>query len=228
MSSHEAPDGNKNVAGIALAYAFALYAAWSGAWLLSRWLEKQAILPGLPFDRFVYWLVMRILLWVIPSVAIIRRSGKSMREVLGAGRVKAILLWGGIIGLVWGGKTPLFNMLSNQPLHPIVWDWSFVTAVIYAPLVEEITFRGAIMGALETRMSFLVSNLITGVLFLLIHFPGWYFDSFFSSGIMAVASAALGILLLGWIFGYIAHRSKSIIASTLAHMLNNFFQRFVN
>jgi uncharacterized protein len=228
MSSHEAPDGKRNVAGVALAYVFALYAAWSGAWLLSLWLEKQAILPGLPFDRFVYWLVMRILLWVLPSIAIIRRSGRSMREVLGADRVKAILLWGGIIGLVWGGKTPLFNLLANKPLHPIVWDWSFVTAVIYAPLVEEITFRGAIMGALETRMSFLVSNLITGVLFLLIHFPGWYFDGFFSSGITIVASSALGILLLGWIFGYIANKSKSIIASTLAHMLNNFFQRFVN
>lgn len=217
----------KNMAGIALAYVLALYAAWSGAWLLSRWLENQAILPGLPFDRFVYWLVMRILLWVIPSVALIRSSGRSVREVLGAGRIKQILLWGGVIGLVWGGKTPIYNMLTNHPVHPIVWDWSFVTAVLYAPLVEELTFRGAIMGSLETRMSFLLSNLLTGVLFLLVHFPGWYFDGFLSSGTTAVASAALGILLLGWIFGYIAHKSKSVIASTLAHMLNNFFQRFV-
>ncbi len=227
MPSSEAPSPKRNMAGIALAYVFALYAAWSGAWLLLLWLEKQAILPGLPFDRFVYWLVMRILLWVIPSVAIIRSSGRSMREVLGAGRVKEILLWGGIIGLIWGGKAPVLNWITHQPIHPIVLNWSFVTAVIYAPLVEEITFRGAIMGSLETRMSFLMSNLITGVLFLLVHFPGWYFDGFISSGVTIVASSALGILLLGWIFGYIAHRSKSVAASTLAHMLNNFFQRFV-
>lgn len=227
MSSSQAPSRSRNMAGIALAYVLALYAAWSGAWLLLLWLQKQGILPGLPFDRFVYWLVMRILLWVIPSVAIIRSSGRSLREVLGAGRVKQILLWGGIIGLVWGGKTPLFNMLTNRPVHPIVWDWSFVTAVIYAPLVEEITFRGAVMGSLETRMSFLSSNLLTGVLFLLVHFPGWYFDGFISSGVTIVASSAIGILLLGWIFGYIAHKSKSVIASTLAHMLNNFFQRFM-
>jgi membrane protease YdiL (CAAX protease family) len=228
MSSAEAPSRSRNLAGIALAYVLALYAAWGGAWLLSRWLENQGILPGLPFDRFVYWLIMRILLWVIPSVAIIRGSGRSVREVLGAGRVKQILLWGGIIGLIWGGKTPLFNMLTNKPVHPIVLDWSFVTAVLYAPLVEEITFRGAVMGSLETRMSFLISNLLTGVLFLLVHFPGWYFDGFLSSGTIAVASAAIGILLLGWIFGYIAHKSKSVVASTLAHMLNNFFQRFVS
>jgi membrane protease YdiL (CAAX protease family) len=170
---------------------------------------------------------MRILLCVIPSVAIILISGRSIREVLGAGRLKEILLWGGIIGLIWGGKTPIYNMLTNHPVHPIILDWSFVTAVIYAPLVEEITFRGAVMGSLETRMSFMMSNLITGVLFLLVHFPGWYFDGFLSSGVTVVASSALGILLLGWIFGYIAHRSKSVVASTLAHMLNNFFQRFV-
>ena len=227
MSSPETPSPKRNMAGIALAYVFALYAAWSGAWLLLLWLQKQGVLPGLPFDRFMYWLVMRILLWVIPSVAIIRSSGRSVREVLGAGRMKQILLWGGIIGLIWGGKAPLYNMLTNQPVHPIIWDWSFVTAVIYAPLVEEITFRGAVMGSLETRMGFLLSNLLPGVLFLLVHFPGWYFDGFLSSGVTIVASSALGILLLGWIFGYIAHKSKSVIASTLAHMLNNFFQRFV-
>lgn len=228
MPSPETPSRNQNMAGIALAYVFALFAAWSGAWLLSRWLEKQAILPGLSFDRFLYWLVMRILLWVIPSAAIIKRSGRSMREVLYASRVKEIFLWGGVIGLIWGGKAPLFNILAGKPLHTIVLDWPFVTAVLYAPLVEEITFRGAVMGSLESRMGFLASNLLTGVLFLLIHFPGWYFDGFLASGLTIVASSALGILLLGLIFGYIAHRSKSVIASTLAHMLNNFFQRFVN
>lgn len=227
MSSPEAASPKGNMARIALCFCVALFITWSGAWLLLLWLEKQSILPGRPFDTFVYWLVMRILLWVIPSIAIIRRSGRSVREVLGAGRVKDILLWGGIIGLVWGGKAPIFNIITHKPLHPIIWDWSFVTAVIYAPLVEEITFRGAIMGSLETRMSFLMSNFLTGVLFLLIHFPGWYFDGFIASGVTIVASSALRILLLGWIFGYIAHRSKSIIASTLAHMLNNFFQRFV-
>jgi len=218
----------RNVAGIALAYVFTLYVTWSGAWLFSLWLEEKAILPGQPFDRFAYWLVMRILLWVLPSIALIRRSGRSMREVLGLGRIKAILLWGGILGLVWGGKTPLLNWLTLKPLHPIVWDWSFVTAVIYAPLVEEITFRGAVMGALQTRINFPLANLITGLLFLLVHFPGWYFDGFFSLGLTSVAASSLGILLLGWIFGFIAHRSKSVIAATLAHMLNNFFQRFVN
>ncbi len=228
MSSPAGLLPKKGMAGVALAYAFALLPAWSGAWLLSLWLVEQNILPGRPFDRFAYWLVMRALLWVLPSLLIIRRSGKSVREVLGFDRIRAILLWGGIIGLVWGAKTPLFMILAGQPLHPIVLDWSFITAVVYAPLVEEITFRGAIMGALETRMKFAWANLITGILFLLIHFPGWYFDGRFALGWTMAASSALGILLLGWILGFVAHKSKSVAAATLAHMLNNFFQRYVN
>ena len=228
MSSPESSTPERNVVRIAFAYFAVLFAAWSGSWLLFMWLMEQNALLDRPLFRFLYWLVMRVLLWVLPSLFIIRCSGKTVREVLGFDRIRAILLWGGIIGLVWGAKTPLFMILAGQRLHPIMLDWSFAAAVIYVPLVEEITFRGAIMGALQTRMKFAWANLITGILFLLIHFPGWYFDGFLAPGLTAVASSVLAILLLGWILGFVAHKSKSVAAATLAHMLNNFFQRFVS
>ncbi len=228
MSSPDPSSPKKDAAGIAFLYILALCIAWSGAWLLSLWLAKRYGFPDGPFGRFAYWLAARILLWFLPSLAILRRSGRSLREVLGFDRIRAILLWGGIAGLLWGGKTPLFQWLAGPPPHPIVWDWSFVTAVVYAPLIEEITFRGAVLGALETRMHFTMANLVTGILFLLIHLPGWYFEGFLTAGFTAAAGAALGILLLGWILGFVAHRSKSVVAATLAHMLNNFFQRFVS
>ncbi len=228
MTEHDATPPGRNMVGIAFAYAIALCAVWGGAWLLSWRLEAAGILPDHSFSTFAYWLLMRVLFWLLPSLALIRRTGRRVRDVLGFHRVKSILLWGGITGLVWGGKAPLFRLLAGQPVHPIVWDWSFVTAVIYAPLVEEITYRGAILGVLQTRMGFSASNLICGILFLLVHFPSWYFQGFFSLGAVDILSTMLSLLLLGWIFGFVAHRSKSVAASTLAHMLNNFFQRFVN
>lgn len=218
----------RRTAFFAVAYAFALFALWSAAWLLSLWLEEKGIFPGQPLDRFLYWLVLRILFWVLPSLALIRRSGRSVREVLGFDKIRAILLWGGIAGLVWGGKAVVYRLITNQAIHAIVWDWSFVTAVIYAPFVEELAYRGAIMGSLQTRMPFAWANLINGFLFLLIHLPGWYFQGILSQGAGVYLNMALGILLLGWIFGFVAHKSRSVAAGTLTHMLNNFFQRFVS
>ena len=227
MSSSSAPYPSKNMAVTAVLYALALCAAFSGAWLISLWLKEQGGPLGQPFFQFAYWLAMRLLLWVLPSLAIIRRTGKSVGDVLGLGRIRAIALWGGIAGLVWGGKTPLFMLLAHKPLHPAALDWSFVTAVLYAPLVEEITFRGAIMGALETRLPFAMANFVTGVLFLLVHIPGWYFEGVFTLGFTYAAGSALAILLLGWLLGYVAHRSKSVAAAAFTHTLNNLFQRFV-
>ena len=217
MSSPAVSSKEKNIVAIALVYMLALLIAWSGAWLFAIWLREQNTWFGQPLGAFVYWLAMRILLWVLPSLHIIRLSGRNIKEVLGFDRVRAIVLWGGIAGLVWGGKTPLFAMLSGQPVGPIVWDWSFVTAVLYAPLV----------GAFMTGMRFSLANLFTGILFVLIHFPSWYFEGLFRSDLLIPASYCVGILLLGWILGFVAHRAKSVAAATLTHMLNNFFQRFL-
>ena len=227
MSTTASSTQEKNILGIALAYMLALLIAWSGAWLLADWLQSQTTWLSQPLPMFLYWLILRVVLWVLPSLHIIRLSGQSVREVLGFHRVRAILLWGGIIGLIWGGKTPVFMLLSGQPLQPFVLDLTFVTAVLYAPLVEELTFRGAILNALKTRMSFAFANFITGCLFLVIHFPSWYFEGIFQGDWMIPASYCLGILLLGWILGYVANRSKSVAAATLTHMLNNLFQRFM-
>ncbi|NLF28093.1 MAG: CPBP family intramembrane metalloprotease [Clostridiales bacterium] len=222
MTQPVAP-ARKPVVGIALIYACVLIAAWIGAWMLSLYLEKHAILPATQFARFVYWTVLRVLIWVLPSVAIIRRSGRRFRDALGAGRIRSALLWGGVSGVLVGCTTLIFRAVRGMPLFSIDWSWALLTAVVVGPIVEEITFRGAVLGALEARCSFAVSNLITGVLFLLIHFPGWYFQGALMRNLVSPVGGALSVLLLGWLFGYIAHRSKSLAGGILVHMLNNFF-----
>lgn len=222
MAEPVAP-ARKPVTGIALIYACLLIAAWIGAWVLSLYLEKHAILPATQFVRLVYWTVLRILIWVLPSVAIIRRSGRRFRDALGVRRIKSALLWGGIGGIVLGILTLIFRTVRGMPLFSIDWNWSLLTAIIIGPIVEEITFRGTVLGALEARCSFAVSNLITGFLFLLIHLPGWYFQGTLMQNLVSPFSGALSILLLGWLFGYVAHRSKSLAGGILIHVLNNFF-----
>lgn len=101
--------------------------------------------------------------------------------------------------------------------HPIVGflvegDWSarlmlFLLAAVYAPLVEEIFFRGALQGYLRSRWRFVGSALLTGVIFAALHPQGLW-------GIPALASISVALSLLREWRG-------SLIAPMVAHAMNN-------
>lgn len=223
MSEPSAASGKKPQALMALLYFCLIFAAWVGAWLLYLRLKGEGVLPDTAFAHFLYWTAARAVLWVIPSLALMRRSGKGFLDTLCPAGIKPVLIWGGGAGLLIGILSVLTRAVLGQPFLTVTWGWPLLTLVIIAPVVEEIAFRGAVMGALESSFSFAVSNLISGVLFLLIHFPGWYFMGVLAQNLRNPAGGALAILLLGWAFGYVAHRSKSLAGSILAHVLNNFF-----
>ena len=166
---------------------------------------------------------MKLILWIAPAIVLIRCSGQTFGEVMALYRWRSILTWGGGVGLILGAMAILTKALGHQPLFTSQISWTLFSGVIVAPLVEEITFRGAILGALENRLRFAVANAITGLLFLGVHFPGWYFQGRLLANLKAPIGGALSIFLLGLLFGYVAHKSKSVAASTLCHMLNNLF-----
>jgi membrane protease YdiL (CAAX protease family) len=223
MSDPNTAPGKKPLAGIALLYFCMFFAAWVGAWVLYLRLKGMGVLPETDFAHFLYWTAARVLLWVLTSLALLRLSGKRFRDALCPQGIKPALIWGGGAGILIGIVSVLTRVATHQPFLTITWGWPLLTVVIIAPVVEEVTFRGALMGALESRFSFAVSNLISGVLFLLIHFPGWFFSGVLPQNLRNPVGGALAILLLGWVFGYVAHRSKSLTGSILAHVLNNLF-----
>jgi len=73
------------------------------------------------------------------------------------------------------------------------------------------------------RYRFATANTLTAVFFLGIHLPGWYFQGRLRAMLAQPVGGALSIFLIGWVLGLVAHRSKSVAASTLAHILNNLF-----
>lgn len=200
-----------------------LYVAWIGAWLLERWLERRVGCLGTIGERSAYWLAMKLLIWILPAVMIMRLSGRSFWSVMRFDRLRSIVVWGGGIGLILGSLTIAAKLLGHQPLLASHWGWSFFSGVFVSPIVEEITFRGAILGALNQRFRFATANLITGALFLGIHLPGWFFQGCLATNLKTPVGGAFSIFLLGLVFGYVAHKSKSVAASTLTHILNNFF-----
>lgn len=103
------------------------------------------------------------------------------------------------------------------PSHPIIesyrspnwWDIVaiYVLGVIWAPFVEETIFRGALYAYLRTTRVALVSALLTGVAFAVIHPQGLAF-------VPALAS-------LGFVFALIREWRGSLIGPMVAHALHN-------
>ncbi|MDF1657067.1 MAG: CPBP family intramembrane metalloprotease [Verrucomicrobiales bacterium] len=101
--------------------------------------------------------------------------------------------------------------------HPIVgWIYlgdlrerllCFFLAAVFAPVFEELFFRGALHRWLRGRFGFLASALLTGAIFAALHPQGWL-------GIPALAAIGVGFSLL-------RESRDSLIAPMVAHSINN-------
>jgi len=220
------PTGSRaTLSGVArsLGLAGVICLAWIGAWILEQFLEPRVGLLASASGRTVYWTAMRLVVWVLPSVVVIRLSGLTFRQVMRFDRGRSIMVWGGGVGLILGAISLLAKTLGGQPLFSSSVGLPLISAVFVASAVEEIAFRGAILGGLQERFRFWRANLITGLLFVGIHCPGWFFQGCLVTRLTSPVNGALSIFLLGLVFGYVAHKSKSVAASTLTHMVNNLF-----
>jgi uncharacterized protein len=200
-----------------------LYAAWTGAWFLERALESGSDWLAAQGGQFAYWTLMKLLLWVLPSVVLLRLSGLHLRNIYAWQSWKSILLWGGGIGLALAVAALASRAFSHEPLFAPAWGWSFISGVVVAPLVEELAFRGAVLRTLMLRYRFAAANTITAVFFLGIHLPGWYFQGVLAEKLTNITGGAISILIIGWILGLAACKSQSVAGSTLAHIMNNLF-----
>jgi len=198
-----------------------LFLAWIGAWLLEEWLVSLFPVFSQGSYQFVYWLALKLVVWVVPALLVIRYTGRRFRDVMGDGHMRGMLVWGvgvGVIllGIAWGTKA-----VMGQSLFGFVDVWVLLGAVVVSPFVEEVVFRGAVLGALMMRWGFWASNVVTAVLFVGIHLPGWYFQGVLIQNMTMVWGGALSVFVLGVVFGYVAFRSRGVSGSILAHALNN-------
>jgi membrane protease YdiL (CAAX protease family) len=99
---------------------------------------------------------------------------------------------------------PIVNEITWDPLRIAM---IFALASVFAPIAEELMFRGALFGHLRERFGFWISALTVAVVFAIIHPQGW-------PAVPALASLAL-------VFAGIREWRGSIIGCMTAHALNN-------
>jgi membrane protease YdiL (CAAX protease family) len=104
-----------------------------------------------------------------------------------------------------------FNLRMQQDLSPLLAElsspWLFLLgAIVVAPVVEEIFFRGFLFAGLRGRYGWQKAAAISAALFSLVHLQ---------------PTAAVPIFLLGLVFAFLYERSGSIWPAVLMHVSSN-------
>lgn len=134
-------------------------------------------------------------------------------------------IFAGIVGYIAGIPLLVFAMIvfliisrfdSTHATHPIEFELTqggwvriliIILASIFAPITEELMFRGFFLRHLTRRLPVFLSALLVSLLFAAIHPQGW------------TAIPLLGTI--GMVLALIRIRRDSLLASMAAHSLNN-------
>jgi uncharacterized protein len=167
-------------------------------------------------------IAFRLFLWVIPVFAYLRY----IERVSPLAYLKLKQYWkrGVVIGLgisVLNFFATMARVGAPHPkMHNVTWN-SILSTSILIGFFEEIPFRGFILQKFEERTGFWKANLISSLLFLAIHFPGWI------SLRLLTPQIAIAVFILGVVFAVLFHYSKSLWSAIVAHSLNDFISAVI-
>lgn len=198
-----------------IAYLLLFYGLWIG-WVYLIYPPMQA-LGTATLAYALANIAARLFLWIIPVFLYLRY----IDHVNPLAYLKLNQYWkrGILIGLALSVLNFLGLLLRFGPPHPsmhyVTWNSVLSTSILIG-FFEEIPFRGFILQKLQERLQFWIANLLSSLLFLSIHLPGW---------IMLGAltwSNVISIFVLGFIFAVIFYYSKTLWGSIITHSFNDF------
>ena len=206
-----------------IAYPLLLWASWIVAWTID--IAARGRFNWDARIDTIYWIAMKVIVWVLPVLLVIRVLERaSIVQFLELRHALRGVLWGGAVGSVlivvtFVGKT----LPQGTALHVPSLTLALLNAVVVAPIVEEITFRGFVQKRLELNgRSFWTANLIATLAFVAMHVPGWIVNRHVTS--IASFTQAIGSLaMLSLLFGWTKKRSESLYAAIAVHAVNNVY-----
>lgn len=125
-----------------------------------------------------------------------------------AGGFNPNVILGGLVWLLAAGVViePVVALLPTPSQYVGAGFWAVMTSVLFAPVFEELIFRGIILESLLRRHRRLVSVLISSMLFAIVHFQPSVMVTAFVSGV---------------ILGTIYLHTSSIFSVIILHAINN-------
>jgi len=198
-----------------------LICVWICAWIVKVYLDASFGWIATSLGAFVYWIFAKIFIWIFPALLLLRVAGRSLREVFNLRNWRGWLAWGGGVGVLISLTGFIPSLVRGSPLFATQFDVPLLSVLTVAPMFEEFLMRGAVFWNLQQVHSTAVANVVSSLMFIVLHIPGWYFMGTLMENLTRPIGGALSIFLLGLAFGYATHRGRSVVAGMLAHFLNN-------
>jgi len=198
-----------------LAYVIAFHLAWI-AW-------PYFIYPrllGVGERTLAYALLnlgLRLLVWVAPVILYLRQvDGVEPIEYL---KLRHHVRRGVVVALALTALNFLGTVVRFGPPHPslqsVTWNSVLGTSFLVG-FIEEVPYRGFMLRKFAERVGFWPANLITSLLFVGIHLPGWIALHMLRPG------TAVTIFAFGFVMAIAVKYSNSLWASIIAHSANDF------
>jgi membrane protease YdiL (CAAX protease family) len=162
-------------------------------------------------------LTLRLLIWVAPVFIYLRWIDRV--EALEYLKLKRHWRRGLLVALGFSVLNFLLLLVRYGWPHPntgvITWNSILGTSFLIG-FVEEIPYRGFIFQKLAEQFSLITATLISSLLFLLIHLPGWIALHLLNTAtvIFVFVFGVVMIILFRW--------AKSLWAPIVSHSLNDF------
>jgi CAAX protease family protein len=162
-------------------------------------------------------LTMRFLVWVAPVFLYLRYIDdvepleylQLKHGVRRAVTIAAALTAFNLLGSVLRFGLPQLSM------ERVTWNSMLGTSFLVG-FIEEIPYRGFMLQKIAERTGFWIGTLITSVLFLAIHLPGWLALHMFRT------ETAATVFVFGLVMALVFRYSKSLWAPILTHSANDF------
>jgi CAAX protease family protein len=197
-----------------IGYVVAFHLLWI-AWPFFLYPRLQAV-GGRTFTYAALNLGFRFLYWIAPVLAYLRYVDRvNPFEYL---KLTDHVRRGVIVAIVLTVLNAIGTLARFGPPHlsfqRVTWN-SILGTSFAIGFIEEIPYRGFMLRKFSERMSFWTANLVTSLLFLSIHLPGWIALHTFNP------AAAVSIFVFGFIMAVAVKYSGSLWASIITHSTND-------
>jgi membrane protease YdiL (CAAX protease family) len=162
-------------------------------------------------------ITLRSVIWVLPVFLYLRYIDHV--EPIEYLKLKQNWKRGIIIGIMLSILIFLGSMVRSGVPHPnmhsITWNSILGTSLLIG-FFEEIPYRGFILQKFEERHGFWIANLLSSLLFLSIHLPGWI-----SLHLLRVDNVIF-VFIFGVVMAIVFKYCRSLWGSIIPHSLNDF------